>query len=188
MSHPNSPLTFEGKRRLCERVDAGRPLAHVAIEAGISRATLAKWYGRWREEGEAGLVEKSSRPHRSPNAIGDDIVDAILELRRTEKWGNARIAAHLADAGIEVSASTVQRTLKRHDLSRVRDMDPPTGEPLRVIRYEHAACGDMVQHSALDWLPPVARTPAKGRFVIPEPVDETVEITEAQMSIFDLLG
>ena len=81
MSHPNSPLTFEGKRRLCERVDAGRPLAHVAAEAGISRATLAKWYGRWREEGEAGLTERSSRPHRSPNAIGDDIVDAILELR-----------------------------------------------------------------------------------------------------------
>lgn len=54
-------------------------------------------------------------------------MDAILELRRAEKWGNARIASHLADSGIEVSASTVQRTSKRHDLSRVRDMDPPTG-------------------------------------------------------------
>jgi hypothetical protein len=42
--------------------------------------------------------------------------------------GNARIAAHLVESGIEVSASTVQRTLHRHDLSRVLDMDPPTGE------------------------------------------------------------
>lgn len=81
-SHPNSPLTFEGKRRLCERVDSGRPIAHVAAESGVSRATLSKWYGRWVELGEAGLVEKSSRPQRSPSAIGDDIVDAILELRR----------------------------------------------------------------------------------------------------------
>lgn len=86
----DSPLTFEGKRRLCERIDSGRPIVHVAAEAGVSRATLSKWYGRWREEGEAGLAEKSSRPLRSPAAIGDDIVDAILELRRAEKWGNAR--------------------------------------------------------------------------------------------------
>lgn len=66
-----------------------------AAESGVSRATLAKWYGRWVELGEGGLVDQSSRPRTSPAAIGDDIMDAILELRRTEKWGNARIAAHL---------------------------------------------------------------------------------------------
>lgn len=77
-------------------------------------------------------------------AISEDIVDAILALRREEKWGNARIAAHLKSVGINVSGSTVQRTLKRNNLSRVRDMDPPTGELARVIRYEHAAAGDMV--------------------------------------------
>lgn len=77
-------------------------------------------------------------------AIDDDIVDAILELRRTEKWGNARIAAHLEEKGIKVSASTVQRTLKRHQISRVRDMDPPTGERARVVRYEREAAGDML--------------------------------------------
>lgn len=164
MSHPNSPLTFEGKRRLCQRVDNGRPIAHVAAEAGISRATLSKWYGRWAELGEAGLLEKSSRPARSPTAIGDDIVDAILELRRAEKWGNARIAAHLSEAGIEVSASTVQRTLKRHDLSRVRDMDPSTGEPMRVVRYEHANAGDMVHVD----IKKVGRIPKGGGWAVHE--------------------
>jgi hypothetical protein len=44
VSHPNSPLTPQGRRRLCERVDSGRPIAHVAAEAGISRQCLAKWY------------------------------------------------------------------------------------------------------------------------------------------------
>jgi transposase len=141
--HANAPLTPEGRRRLCERVAAGRPVAHVAAEAGISRATLAKWYGRWIELGEAGLVDQSSRPHRSPAAIGDDIVDAILELRRTEKWGNARIAAHLGEHGITVSVSTVRRTFHRHDLARVRDMDPPTGQRARAVRYEHDAPGDL---------------------------------------------
>lgn len=109
----------------------------------MSRATLSKWYGRWVELGEAGLVERSCRPARSPSSIGDDIVDAILELRRREKWGKARIAAHLQERGIDVSAATVHRTLQRNDLSRVRDMDP-CGEQLRVVRYEHERPGDMV--------------------------------------------
>lgn len=122
----------------------GRPISHVAAEAGISRPTVAKWVGRYRELGLAGLVDESSRPERSPMAISEDIVDAILEIRRTEKWGAARIAAHLATAGIDVSASTVQRTLVRNDLSRVRDMDPPTGELARVVRYEHEYAGSMV--------------------------------------------
>lgn len=162
--HANAPLTPEGRRRLCERVAAGRPIAHVAAEAGISRATLAKWYGRWVEFSEGGLVDQSSRPQRSPTAIGDDIVDAILELRRTEKWGNARIAAYLAEVGIEVSASTVQRTLHRHDLSRVRDMDPPTGEAMRVVRYEHAAAGDMLHVD----IKKVGRIPKGGGWAVHE--------------------
>jgi hypothetical protein len=29
-AHPNAPLTPEGRQRLCERIDAGRPLAHVS--------------------------------------------------------------------------------------------------------------------------------------------------------------
>lgn len=105
---------------------------------------LAKWYGRWQTEGDAGLMDHTSRPEHSPNAIGDVIVDAIMELRKREKWGAARIAAYLAEKGIEVSASTVHRTLKRHDISRVSDRDPPTGEPMRIIRYEHERPGDMV--------------------------------------------
>lgn len=70
---------------------------------------------------------------------------AILEIRRAEKWGAARIAAHLASQGTDVSAATVHRTLARHGLSRVRDIDPPTGEDARkVVRYEHELPGDLV--------------------------------------------
>ena len=66
MAHRNAPLTPEGRRRLCERVDAGRPICHVAAEAGVARQTLAKWHSRWCVSGEAGLVDRSSRPLRSP--------------------------------------------------------------------------------------------------------------------------
>nr|WP_265737789.1 leucine zipper domain-containing protein [Actinacidiphila oryziradicis] len=52
--HPNAPLTPEGRLRLCLRIDAGRPITHVAVEAGTSRRCLPKWYARWRAHGEGG--------------------------------------------------------------------------------------------------------------------------------------
>ena len=78
----NAPLTPEGRRRLCQRVDAGRPVCHVAAEAGIARQTLAKWHARWLEDGENGLHDRSSRPvtcecvhHRHREGDGRDRED-----------------------------------------------------------------------------------------------------------------
>lgn len=58
MIHRNAPLTPEGRYRLVSRVQAGRPIAHVAAEAGIARSTLSKWVNRYRAEGEAGLLDR----------------------------------------------------------------------------------------------------------------------------------
>ena len=145
MGHKNAPLTPEGRKRLIERIQTGRPISHVAAEAGISRANLAKWYARWQQFGDAGLIDHSSRPGRSPAATDDSIVQMIVTLRRAEKWGPARIAATLKKGGVEVSAATVHRVLQRQGISRLKDMDPPTGETARaVVRYEHEAAGDML--------------------------------------------
>jgi len=38
MTHRNAPMTPQGRYRLVMRVQAGRPIAHVAAEAGIARA------------------------------------------------------------------------------------------------------------------------------------------------------
>ena len=67
VAHRNAPLTPEGRRRLCLRVDTGRPVCHVAAEAGVARQTLAKWHARWLEDGENGLHDRSSRPVTCPN-------------------------------------------------------------------------------------------------------------------------
>lgn len=145
--HGNAPLTPEGRRRLCERVDAGRPIAHVAAEAGISRRCLSKWYGRWKQFGDGGLEDHSSRPRTSPNATRDGLVELVIALRRAKKWGPARIAAALELDGIDIAPATVHRILVREGISRVRDMDPPTGEqadrrrPVRLrARHGPVAC------------------------------------------------
>lgn len=145
MSHRNAPLTPEGRRRLCERVDAGRPICHVAAEAGIARQTLGRWYARWCAEGEAGLEDRSSRPLTSPNRTTPVVEARVVALRREHKVGPVQLVGKLAEENITLPASTIYRILVRHGVSRLRDLDV-TGEDLRepVIRYEWDRPGDLV--------------------------------------------
>lgn len=146
MGHPNAPLTPAGRRRLCERVDAGRPIAHVAAEAGISRRCLAKWYARWQADGPVGLLDRSTAPEHSPVRTKGDTEDLVALIRRTKKYGPARIATSLErDYKITLASATVHRILVRRGLNQLRDLDPPTGEQMRaVLRFEHDAPGAMV--------------------------------------------
>jgi transposase InsO family protein len=146
MFHPNAPLTSEGRRRLCERVDAGRPICHVAAEAGIARQTLGKWYARWVEDGEDGLLDRSSRPVSSPQQTPLEVEDLIEKLRRARKVGPVQLSGILAEEHqLRVPASTIHRVLVRRGISRLRDVDV-SGEDLRepVRRYEWARPGDLV--------------------------------------------
>jgi transposase len=119
-------------------VDAGRPIPHVAAEAGVSRRCLAKWYARWLADGEDGLHDPHVPPGRQPQTSGD-VADLVEALRRQTKYGPARLASDLELLhDITLAPATVHRILLRRGLSRLRDLDPPTGEELRqVIRYEH---------------------------------------------------
>lgn len=132
MSHANAPLTPAGRKILVSRIDSGRPIAHVAAEMGISRATATKWWKRWLSEGDAGLLDRSSRPLRSPSRCPRSVEDRVVKLRRSRKIGPARIAMLLG-----MPASTVHKVLVRHDLSRLSWMDRPTGEKVRRYQREH---------------------------------------------------
>jgi len=107
MAHRNAPLTPEGRRRLCERVDAGRPICHVAAEAGVARQTLAKWHTRWYVSGEAGLVDRSSRPLRSPRCTDSQAEDVVEYLRRNMKLGPVMLAGELLEFGVVLAPSTI---------------------------------------------------------------------------------
>lgn len=137
MSHRNARLTLHGRRILVERVQAGRPIAHVAKEMGISRPTAYKWVRRWRAEGEAGLYDRSSRPYATPLRTPPAREEEVCELRRSRKLGPARIGPILG-----MPASTVHRVLVRHGLNRLAFMDRPTGQVIR--RYERDQPGELV--------------------------------------------
>ncbi|MFF0783642.1 IS481 family transposase [Streptomyces sp. NPDC003720] len=137
MSHRNARLTVHGRRLLVERVRSGRPVAHVAAEMGISRATAHKWIRRWRTEGEAGLADRSSRPRTTPHRTAATVEARVCRLRQTRKLGPARIGPALG-----LPASTVHRILVRHALNRLAFLDRPTGQVIR--RYERARPGELI--------------------------------------------
>ncbi|WP_244890453.1 IS481 family transposase [Streptomyces cyaneofuscatus] len=137
MSHGNARLTVFGRNLLVERVCSGRPVAHVAAEMGISRATAHKWLRRWRTEGEAGLADRSSRPLRTPHRTPAEIEARICRLRTDRKLGPARIGPALG-----LPTSTVHRVLTRHRLNRLSWLDRPTGTVIR--RYERDRPGELI--------------------------------------------
>ena len=135
--HRNAPLTPTGRRILCERIDKGRPISHVAREMGVSRQTATKWWNRYCESGEAGLYDRRSTPHSTPYRLSQRRERRIIRLRVNRRWGPARIAGHL-----HLNTSTVWRVLHRYGISRLRDLDPSTGRIIR--RYEKAVAGELV--------------------------------------------
>ena len=126
--HGNARLTPLGRLTMVMRIEAGRPIAHVAAEMGISRPTAYKWWGRWQIEGPAGLVDRSSRPRSCPHRTPPEIEAQIVAIRTELKRGPARIGLQLG-----VPTSTVHRVLCRMGLNRLAWLDRPTGRVIRRI-------------------------------------------------------
>ena len=77
--HRNAALSWNGRRRLARRVIAqGWTISAAAQAAGVSVRCARKWVGRYRDEGEAGLYDRSSAPHRLANRTAQGRVQAIL--------------------------------------------------------------------------------------------------------------
>ncbi|WP_156163572.1 helix-turn-helix domain-containing protein, partial [Demequina subtropica] len=117
MHHRNARLTVRGRQILVERIAAGRPVAHVAKEMGVSRTCAHRWWGRYQAEGDAGLEDRSSRPHVSPTRTSTEIVATVVALRENDRLNAAELATA---AGI--SASTAGRIIARAGLPRLFDI------------------------------------------------------------------
>ncbi len=144
MSHRNARLTFEGRMLVVRRYRSGWKQAHIASAMGCSRRCVGKWIARFEAEGEAGLVDRSSRPRRSPSRTSPQRELQVLELRQRERRGQDWLGAEL-----EIPARTVSRILRRHDMPYLASMDPMTGVVIRsskstAVRYERDRPGELV--------------------------------------------
>jgi transposase InsO family protein len=135
--HRNARLTPAGRLLLCQRIEAGWPVAHAASAMGISRDRAYVWWRRYQQEGRAGLEDRSSRPRRRPTQTRAATERRILTLRQKKGLGPARIAGI-----VRCPASTVHRVLVRHGLNRLDHLDRATRAPVR--RIEMTRPGELV--------------------------------------------
>lgn len=138
MSHSNAILAPKGRLLLARCIVEDRwPLRRAAERFQVSVSTASRWASRYREQGEAGMQDRSSRPHHSPRRTSVRTERRIIAVRVNRRWGPARIAFLLG-----LHPSTVNKVLSRVGLSRLAWQDRATGQVIR--RYEHEAPGDLI--------------------------------------------
>jgi transposase InsO family protein len=134
-THKNARLTYLRRLEMVQDITLrGMSASDAAAAAGVSAVTARKWLGRYLADGAEGLMDKSSRPAKSPRSIAPEVALTIVELRR-KIFLQAHIATYMG-----VSKATVSRVLRRAGLSKLSDLRPQD----EVQRYEREAPGDLL--------------------------------------------
>jgi transposase InsO family protein len=138
MPHRNAPLTETGRLRLARCVvEDGWPARRAAERFQVSHTTAARWAARYRQLGPAGMADRSSRPHRSPNRTCQATERRIIKLRVSRRLGPARIAWQLG-----LNPSTVHQVLRRYGCPKLTYVD--RAAKVAVRRYERARPGELI--------------------------------------------
>jgi transposase InsO family protein len=134
-NHKNARLTVHGRTLLVRRIlELGLRPEEAAQAAGVSVRTAYKWLQRYREEGAAGLQNRSSRPRHCPHALPAECRERVVKARE-ERHTYRRISQALG-----IAPSTVARILRRAGLNRLCALEPAPP----VQRYEHEHPGDLL--------------------------------------------
>ena len=129
-------MSADKKRELIELVRrAPQPKQRTIAELGLSRSTFYRWQRRYRDQGEAGLVDRKPEPGAVWNRLRPEEQTVILETALQQPDLSPReLAFYVTDhAGFTVAEATVYRVLKRHGLNRsITLVGFPAGKEFRV--------------------------------------------------------
>ena len=135
--HANAALSFRQRERMVRRVvEQGWSITKAAAAAEVSDRTCSKWVARYRVEGVAGLLDRSSAPAMVANRTEEHTIQAIAALRRVRFTGPE--IAELLDRPL----STVSGILTRIGMGRLGRLGLEPAE-----RYERAVAGGSVRLS-----------------------------------------
>ena len=80
-THQNASLTPKGREAMARSViEGGLSKAAAARQFNTTPKTVAKWVGRFRGEGVAGLQDRSSKPRSSPSQTAPAVCAAVEAL------------------------------------------------------------------------------------------------------------
>lgn len=124
-------------------------------EFGISRPTGYLWLSRYRQDGLAGIAERSRRPELSPDRTPKEREAQVVALRQCyPDWGARKLQVLLRRGGMELARSTIHRILLRHGLIREGDGHSPAPQ-----RFERGAPNQLWQ---MDFKGPLQKGDALG--------------------------
>jgi transposase InsO family protein len=138
--HRNAKLGLAGRRELVLAIAGGSSIRQAAATFNVSTATAHRWWQRWRQASESErsslscLLDRSSRPTRSPRRLAPELERAICDCRRKTGWGPRLVAGATGFAH-----STVWKVLRRFGLSR-----PPRPAREPANSYEWPCPGDLL--------------------------------------------
>ena len=133
--HASAALSVNQRPRMVGRaVEQGWSITKAAAATEVSERICSKWVGRYRVEGQAGLLDRSSAPHRIPHRTPTERVEVIELLRRLRMTG-----AEIAEC-LDMALSTVSAVLARLGLGKLSRLDPL--EPPN--RYERRHAGELL--------------------------------------------
>lgn len=138
------------RKQLFIEYQQGEAIAELGRRYGVSRQTVYKWLERYCQQGEDGLVDRSSAPGRHPQQCSEAIREGVLELRQQHaRWGPRKLWAYLETRRPEQqwpAASTIGDWLREEGLShrrRKRRRTPPMSQPLSHATAPHQLwCAD----------------------------------------------
>ncbi len=146
--HANAKLGLAGRFALVRAIEDGLSLKAAAAAFNVSPATAHRWWHRWLEAGEEArrslscLLDRSSRPLRSPRQLAPELAEAICACRRKTGWGPRLVAGATG-----FCHSTVWKVLRRAGISR-----PPRPPREPANSYEWPCPGDLLHMDTSDYV------------------------------------
>ena len=132
--HANAPLSPKGRQLLIDRIEKeSQPVQQAAQSLGISERTARKWLARYRAEGPAGLIDRSSAPKVVANRSDEQTIEAIAALRRLRFTG-----PEIAEV-LDRPLSTISGILTRIGLGKLGRLGLEPAE-----RYERHVAGELI--------------------------------------------
>ena len=132
-------LIHHRKVMIEEHLSQSITVKDVCNKYRVSRTTFYKWFGRYLDSGDSGLVNKTRSNGKQPNQISDQLENTILEYSYDRPaHGPMSICLNLRRKGITVGKTSIYNTLKRHGLNlrRYRFQRLQSGENTILSKYQ----------------------------------------------------
>ena len=139
--------------RVIEEYEQGESISALAEVYQVSRKTIYKWLDRHQADGVAGLIDRSRKPHHSPNQVSQEMIEQIVAARQKWRWGPRKLRVKLVHAQPKMTwpaESTIGEILKRAGLThrrKVRVRTPPYAQPFATVEQANQVwCADFKGH------------------------------------------